>query len=200
MNATKVGIAANIVGIIVAVLAIFGIEVDEETRKALIAGITAIGLVINQVLIMWAQRQQPVKPDNKLIPEVARPPINSENGFAQVHCMALLLALAVTLLSACAVQPAQTPRQSLLAAYTAAESAANTIEIAKHDGVIDAAKRDELMVSVKQARDLLNSAREIIVNDPAPGSVNDTQAQASLRAAQNILLTIQAALPKESTP
>lgn len=198
MNATKTGLAANVVGIIGLLLGMFGIELDQQSQAVLIGAAGVVGLIINQVLIAWAQRQQPAKPDNKLIPDVA--PTNNENGFARIGCLVLLFALSAALLGACASQGPVTTRQTLLAAYASAETAASTIEIAKRDGVINSAKRDELIGSVKQARDLLNVTRTLLINDPAPGSVNESEAAANLRAAQNILLAIQAALPKESTP
>lgn len=199
MNATKTGLAANVVGIIGLLLGVFNIDLDQQSQSLLIGAAGVVGLIINQVLIAWAQRQQPAKPDNKLIPEVAQP-ANNENGFANVRLLALIAGLSIALLSACALQAPQTPRQALLAAYTAAESAANAIEIAKRDGLIDAAKRDELVGSVKQTRELLNASRVLLTNDPATGSVNESEAAANLRAAQNILLAIQAALPREKTP
>ena len=199
MNATKTGVTANIIGILVLVLAMFGIDLDEQSQKVLIGAAGVIGLIINQVLIAWAQRQEPAKPDNKLIPDIAS---NSAqpNGFARIECLWLALGLCAALVAACNINPPQTTRQSLLAAYAATATAANSIEIAKRDGHIDAAQRDALLNQVKQARALLNDTRNALTNDPAPGSANDTEALKNLHLAQNILLAIQAALPKESSP
>lgn len=114
--------------------------------------------------------------------------------FAIALIFASLLAVA---LSGCQTTP-ETPRQTLLAAYSTATTVANGIEIAKRDGHITAEQRDAYLGEVKRVRVVLNEARTLLANEPAPGSTNGSEAATKLRFAQDILLSIQAALAQES--
>lgn len=51
-NRAKV-LAANIVGILVLMLGMFGIDVPPEQQTQIVAGLGAIGCVINSVLASW---------------------------------------------------------------------------------------------------------------------------------------------------
>lgn len=193
MNASQTGLAANLVGIAILLLACFGVDVDEDTRAKLLAGASALGLVINQVLILWAQHEQPPLKDNELGPGT------SQRGCASAPLLAALAAMTIALI-ACSVQAPQTPRQALLAAYATAQSTAQAIEVAKRDNVIDAAQRDQLLDRVRQVRVTLETARLLFAANPEPGSANESTALAHLRAAEQMLRAVQSALPKEQSP
>jgi hypothetical protein len=117
-------------------------------------------------------------------------------GFVLI--LATLGAFGMTL-AGCQTVP-ETPRQVLLSAYSAADFATTSIAQAKVEGRITAEQRDVYINDVQRARDLLHEARVLLANEPAPGSTNDSQATAKLRFAQEILISIQAALAKEQNP
>lgn len=123
-----------------------------------------------------------------------------QQGFMRTQCAALLviISLVAIALGGCQTTP-ETPRQTLLAAYSTATTVANGIEIAKRDGHITSAQRDAYLGEVKRVRVVLNEARTLLANEPAPGSTNGSEAAAKLRFAQEILLSIQAALAEEQS-
>lgn len=53
MNSKTKVIAANVVGIIVLALGMFGIDVPPEQQAQIVAGLGAIGCVINTILAHW---------------------------------------------------------------------------------------------------------------------------------------------------
>lgn len=124
-----------------------------------------------------------------------------QKGFVRPQFAALLIfvSLLAIALSGCATQQLKTPRAALLDAYSTATTVANGIEIAKRDGHITAEQRDIYLNDVRRVRTALNEARALLANDPAAGSVNDSAAVAKLRFAQEILISIQAALAQEQT-
>lgn len=57
MSDEKKVLVVNAVGIVVLALGMFGIEVGAETKADLIAGIAALGCVINAALAGWEARK-----------------------------------------------------------------------------------------------------------------------------------------------
>lgn len=174
---------AQLIGLVAIVLARFGIDLDTKAQADILAGLSAFGLVLTALLAKTS----------------AAKPTNTESGFARPSFLTLLVAISLIAFSACSMQPPQTPRQTLLAAYTTAESVADAVAIAKQSGHISDTQRDLYVEQLKQANELLNAARTLLANDPASTSINGSNAAASLKAAQTILLSLQKSLPKEST-
>ena len=79
------------------------------------------------------------------------------------------------------------PRESVAIGYTAVESVADLVAIAKRDGHINTDKRDELIELVAQADALLDTARLAInAGDDADGLIAEARA---------ILTVVRDALP-----
>lgn len=57
MSDEKKVIVVNVVGIAVLALGMFGVEVAAETKAEIIAGIAALGCVINAALAGWEARK-----------------------------------------------------------------------------------------------------------------------------------------------
>jgi len=55
MNSKTKVIAANVVGILVLALGMFGIDVPPEQQTQIVAGLGATGCVINSVLASWGE-------------------------------------------------------------------------------------------------------------------------------------------------
>lgn len=176
---------AQLIGLLAIIGARFGIDISSEQQADLISGLSTFGLLLTALLAK-------AKPSGT--------GAGGQGGFARISLLAMIGVVVgmVLTLSACNVTAPQTPRQSLLAAYTTAETAAEAVGIAKADGRIDAEQRDALLAEIAVARDLLDATGTLLTNAPAAGAVNDSEATANLRAAQTILLAVQAALPKES--
>jgi hypothetical protein len=176
---------AQLIGLLAIVAARFGIDITADQQADLLAGLSTFGLLFTAVLAKS---------------RVAGESGNSESGFARVSALIALASAAAIALAACTLQAPQTPRQTLLAAYATAESVADSVTIAKQGGYITEAQRDDYVAQLRQARDLLDASRTLLVNDPAASSVNASEATRNLQAAQTILLALQNTLPKEKTP
>ena len=98
------------------------------------------------------------------------------------------LVLFIASLVACSNAPVK-PRESIAIANSAIESAADLVAIAKRDGHIDAAERDELISKLVYARVLADAAQQAVNN----GDSEETK----LGEIRVILSTVKAALPKE---
>lgn len=148
MNATKTGVTANLIGILVLVLAVFGIDLDEQSQKLLVGAAGVIGLIINQVLIAWAQRQQPAPPDSGLGRSVG----GDQAGFITIN-FATFLVFAVVLGAAVLVpgcaNRSVTPAKSITAASVVIEQLALQIDQAQKTGQISNAREDELLDQLK---------------------------------------------------
>ena len=103
----------------------------------------------------------------------------------QMTVTAVLLSLLVFAFSACQLAP-QTPRQALAASYVAVESIAESVEIARVDGVLTGDRAAEAKTQLLQA---------LMYLDMAAGQIDLGQPGTDpLRRAQAILATLHAIL------
>ena len=103
----------------------------------------------------------------------------------QMAVTAALMALVVFALSACQLAP-KTPRQALAASYVAVESIAESVEIARLDGVLTDDQAQEAKTQLLQALKYLDmAAGQIDIGQPGTDP---------LRRAQAILTTLHAIL------
>ncbi len=144
MNATKTGLAANIVGILGLLLGMFGIELDGDSQATLIGAAGIVGLIINQVIVAWAQRQQPSAPQSGLEPP-------KQSGFVTPHFAGVLLVLAIAfvVVPGCA-QYAMTPEKTITAASLTVEQIALQIDQLQKTGRISNEREDKLLDQLKQ--------------------------------------------------
>ncbi len=146
MNATKTGLAANVVGIIGLLLGMFGIERDSDSQATLIGAAGIVGLIINQAVIAWAQRQQPAAPKSGLEPPKSGGFITV--NFATFLAFAAVVAVVLASVSGCATT-AVTPAKSITAASVVIEQLALQIDQAQKSGQISNAREDELLDQLK---------------------------------------------------
>lgn len=186
MNATKTGLTANIVGILGLLLGMFGIELDHESQAQLIGAAGIVGLIINQVIVAWAQRQQPAAPQSSAVPP-------KDDGFLRSPALGFALCVlsfvALLAVSGCATQTI-TPNKMIAAASLSIEQIALQIDQAQKSGQISNEREDKLLDELKQINADLRFAHQLS---------GPLQTQ-SLEAINTRLAEMRAQLAQEKTP
>lgn len=93
----------------------------------------------------------------------------------------------------------ETPRQQLLAAYGLAETAAQSVGLARQADLITAEQRDDTLNKIRAARSTLNDIRTTIAAIPA-GQPVPTDTLALLTLTRNVLQAVYDATPTEPSP
>jgi hypothetical protein len=181
-------IIANIVGIVVLALGMFGISVDPETQAQIVAGLGAIGTVINMAIVMF--RGQKTLAEDEIQAAMKR----NEGGYVRPSlCCALagvlLLAASVGALPGCSTHGAQpqTAREALALGYTAHTALARSVTAATVSGSITVDQAEQARDALSQSLAALEAARQLIAAGQSADS-NLHRAAALLTVVESILL------------
>ncbi|MCK9468219.1 MAG: hypothetical protein M0Q49_02275 [Porticoccaceae bacterium] len=176
-------IIANLAGIVVLALGMYGINVDAETQKLIVGGLGAIGTVINMTIVQFRSRQTLLADEMDAFHQ-------REGGYVRPSlCFALaaVVIVATALFSGCGHAP-ETPRQAIAASYVTVETVADAAEIAYRDGHIDADQRAVIRADLQSAIEVLAEARRI---ESAGGDAAD-----KLQYVRAVLMSVQKLLPE----
>lgn len=197
---------ANIIGIVVLLLAMFGIDVSDEQRQVISAGLGALGLIINQVITEINSRKGTMLSDNQAVkadvttitPQVVQVSgggtdaavTKLQGGFARVSAL-WLIAGCVFLLAAtaCTFTKPESVQDTIATGYTLVKTAAQLTGSAKLNGAISAAQRDQYLYAIQNAKDSLDAASQLV-------PVDLSSAEGKANAATTILNTIITELKK----
>lgn len=158
-------VIANLVGILVLGLGMFGIDVAPEKQAQIIAGLGAIGCLINTVLVAF--RSQPEKVADELASLQKH-----QRGFAQIEVLALLVLLAAgaLMMSACAPMPVpETPRQAIGSVYSTIDSLADLAAIAYREGHITDTQRQQARQQLQEALTLAADVERTLLTGGTTG-------------------------------
>lgn len=172
-------VIANIVGILVLALGMFGIDVDPDQQAQIVGGLGAIGCLINTVLIAFRSREQ------LGVVEIDAA-VKRHAGFARPGLLYPIAALSLLLLLALpGCTPPQTQPQVIGQSYITIETVADAVGIAYRDGYITDGQRQD-------ARQQLQAALELTADAQMLGDSDNRLLQA-----QGILQSIQRLLDQE---
>lgn len=170
---------ANIVGMFVLALGMFGIDVTEEQRGQIIAGLGAIGTVINMAIVAFRSQ-------NGLIADEVDAVIKrTEKGFASPNFLLVIALVCIVLaMFGCAgIKPPNT----IAATSVAIEQVAMQIDLAQKSGQISNEREDKLL------GDLQNLNQQLRIASSLTGEAQT----ADLESINAQLIELRAKLAKE---